>query len=268
MKDTDEKKELKYEVIVELNDPTCLADSDKLKTLLSEASLKGNVSTNICFAQSDDNSLGMVKKFRLEYETDFQTFATVITNVDGVKNVKKGDGPWKRSWKESLKNQLQKKQIQKEKEKRSEESWKRMEKDLDEFNGLIEELERKLNEEFGDEEHPIQPISWSEFDKRTPAGKKYEAEFYFTLSDPLLGGFLEYKKESGTFNSMDEALEFFTTHINANLIAFYSPIKHVRNIPVGASFRRKSDKTAIFLTACCGKPTFQLGFYRLYVEIT
>jgi len=267
MKNTEEKTPATYEVIVEIENLICLADDEKLKTLLSTASLQGKVSTNICFAQSDDNSLGMVKKFYLEYEEDFKSFAQTIINIDGVKNIKKGDGPWKRSWKERRQYKSEKKNIQQEKEKRAEASLIQRQKDLNEFNRLIEGLEKQLNEEFGNEQCSPKPISWFEFDNKVPAAKQCEVEFYFVLSDPLLGGFLEYKRESGTFNTISEVLEFFTSCINANLIAFYLPINHVRDIPIVASFREKNDKLAIALMASCGKPTFQLGFYRFYIKV-
>lgn len=259
---TTEKKQ--YGVIVEITDLICLADDQKLKEIFSNLSLHGGISTNICFAQSDDDSLGMVKKFYLEFEEDFKPFAEAIIAIDGVKNIKKADGPWKRTWKEYIQLRRENKKVQQEKEKIKNEFQKKRQRDLEEFNRLRDESKKKFEKNFGPEEDP-KPILWFEFDEFASTIKSCEVEFYFVLSDILLGGFMEYKKESKICNSIDEILDFLSTCINKNLIAFCPPITNVRDIPIGADFKEKDGKKGSVLMSICGKPTFQMGFYTLLI---
>ena len=226
--------------------------------------MRGSIFTNVCFAQSDENSLGMVKRFALEYEEDFRPFAEAIIAIDGVKNIKKAEGPWKRSWKERRQLKKENAKIQQEKEQRQKEYQIQRQKDLDEFNNLMKENIQKLEEKFGPGKE-LGKVSWLNFDTSYSTIKSCEVQFYFVLTDPLLGGFLEYKKENKSCNSIEEALDFFTTYINANLIFLAPPLPHVRNISINVCHREKDGKRAIELMAACGKPTFQIGYYTLLV---
>lgn len=264
MKTTKEEEQPKYGVVIEIDDLTCLADDEKLKEILSQVSLRGKIFSNICFAQSDDNALGMVKKFALEYEEDFKPFAEAVINIPGVKNIKKGDGPWTRTWKENRQLKKENQRIQQEKEKRQKEYQIQRQKDLKEFLTLREESKQRIEQQFGPEKDPKR-ISWSDVDVFSKDIKNCEVEFYFVLSDPLLGGFLQYTKEIKSCTSIGEVLDFFTVCINTNLIAFYHPIKHVRDIPVSADLKEQNGKKAMILTAGCGKPTFQMGYYALLI---
>ncbi len=264
METTQNNQQSKYIVIVEIDNPICLADDAKLQEAFSKKSCCGKIFSNFAFAQTDDNALGMVKKFALEYEEDFIAFAETLIEIDGVKNIKKAEGPWTRTWKERRQLKNENKRIRQEKEKKQEEYQLQRQKDLKTFLALREESRLKLEKRFGPEKDP-QRISWSDLEIFSKGIKECEVEFYFALSDPLLGGFLKYTKETKNCMSMDEVLEFFTTCINANLLAFYPPIKHARDIPISADLKERDGKRSINLIAGCGKPTFQMGFYALLI---
>ena len=266
MNTTEENKQAKYLVIIEIEDPVCLADDEKVKEILSQVSLRGKLFSNICFAQSDDSSLGMVKKFALEYEEDFTPFAEALIEIPGVKNIKKGDGPWKRTWKEHRQIKKENQRIRDEKIKMAEEFQKKRKKDSEVFLALVEERRNIYKEKYGlNDEKLCTLMSWKRFYQLTESMKSCTGEFFVTFSDILMGGPFKFAHETIENVSVEEAVIFLLKCINDNLVSFVSPLESLESLPFSWDVKEKNGKKLALLDIGCGKPTFIMAQYGFYI---
>jgi hypothetical protein len=266
-KQKDESSEAKYEVIVEIEDIDnmfCLGSEETISTALQKKTFKGGIYSNICFAQSDNNSLGLVKRFSLQYEEDFLSFAEAMINIPGVKNVKKDEGPWTRTWKERRAFRKEKERIQNEKEQRAKEFQKQREKDLESFKYLSEECMKKYEQRFGPGKEFVDG-DWAIFKEFTTPITNCTGEFFVAFSDILAGGFMRYVHEIKEFSSVEEALSFLLICVNDNLVPFYSQVKDIHDIPFSCNYREKDGKKFVGMTIGAGKPTFVMAQYEFFI---
>lgn len=260
-----QEDDVRYSVIVEIEDETCLIDRTAFENALREKDFKGNIHTNLFIAETSESSLGLVKKFFLECEEDFQPFAEAIITIPGVKNIKKEGNSWTRTPEEQQQFVEQQEAIDKEKELRREKAVEKREKDLFEYAKLSELLHKKYEVSFGEKHSSPFTIVWPHFDAFAGSIQKCTGEFTSAFTDLLAGGFMQYAHATKECDSLQEVMDFFTTCINDHLIPFVPPLKDIREIPLSWEKKTINDKKVIGMTIGCGKPTFIMAHYEFYI---
>jgi hypothetical protein len=256
---------VKYEVLVELDDPTALDDVGVVQNVLRRVEIWGQVFHGVAFCQTSDYSDKMCRSFSLTDQSDFGAFSEAVINIDGVTGVRKGGGPWDRTWKEKW----ELKRLKARKKRASKDSFKKRKKQSEELTHILDEMEKRVDKTYGTGAENAE-VTRSSLRELIESLGECEVDAFCIVSDILAGGFMYYNRATRSFGSGEGVAEFLAEALNTTLaVPMTTPkVTDFYAVPFHIDYREKGGRRYVRLTAGAGKPTFMIASIEIHIMET